>query len=85
MSAEGWRQEFFYEHPTIRSVDFIPSSQALVTDEWKYVVWPDFGREQLFYLPSDPHEENDLITDLAAADQLDLLRIRFALLRKQAQ
>ena len=25
-----WRDEFFYEHATIRNTDFIPSSEALV-------------------------------------------------------
>ncbi|MEZ0387185.1 MAG: sulfatase-like hydrolase/transferase, partial [Verrucomicrobium sp.] len=26
----AWRQQFFYEHATLRSLDFIPASQALV-------------------------------------------------------
>ena len=37
-----WRSEYFYEHATIRNIDFIPSSEALVRKDWKYFYWPDF-------------------------------------------
>lgn len=50
------RDEFFYEHPTITSKDRIPSSMALVRRDWKYVVWPEFGYDQLFNLRDDPGE-----------------------------
>lgn len=82
--APDWREDFFYEHPTYRSKDFIPGSEALVTDEWKYVRWPDYDREQLFHLPTDPREENDRIADPAAAAVLEHLRARFAELKQAA-
>ena len=50
------RDEFFYEHPTITSRDRIPSSQAVVRRDWKYVWWPEFEAEQLFNLREDPGE-----------------------------
>ena len=81
----GWRTEFFYEHPTIKSVDFIPSSEALVRRDWKYLYWPDFGLEQLFDLAADPREENDLAKDPAQAARLVEMRGRFAALKAGAR
>ena len=83
-SSSPWRQEFFYEHPTYRSTDFIPASQALVRHDWKYLYWPDFDREQLFDLRHDPHEENDLINDPNQADRLAEMRRQFSTLRSAA-
>jgi arylsulfatase A-like enzyme len=84
-SPPAWRTEFFYEHATIRNINFIPSSEALVRKDWKYLLWPDFKREQLFDLRADPHEENDLITDPAQAPRLAEMRQRFAELKAAAK
>ena len=81
----AWRTEFFYEHPTITNIERIPSSEALVRKDIKYVFWPDFGREQLFDLVKDPHETTDVIADPAYAVQLDELRERFATLKALAR
>ncbi|MEO7413104.1 MAG: sulfatase, partial [Opitutaceae bacterium] len=70
----AWRTEFFYEHATINNVKFIPSSQALVRKDAKYILWPDFDREQLFDLKADPHEENDLAADPMHAARLTEMR-----------
>jgi arylsulfatase A-like enzyme len=80
-----WRSEFFYEHPTIRNIDFIPSSAALVRKDWKYFYWPDFEREQLFDLQADPHEEHDLAADPAQSERLAEMRQRFAELQAAAK
>ncbi|MEN8660990.1 MAG: sulfatase [Lentimonas sp.] len=80
-----WRSEFYYEHPTHRSIDFIPSSEALVRKDWKYINWPDFAREQLFDLNNDPREENDLIANPEYKQQLDAMRSRFAELKEAAR
>ena len=74
----AWREEFFYEHPTLFDKHFIPASQALVRRDLKYFYWPDFEREQLFDLRSDPREETDLAKDPAYATRLEELRARFA-------
>ena len=80
-----WRTDYFYEHATIRDVHFIPSSQALVARDWKYLLWPDFQTEQLFDLTNDPKEERDLAHDPAHAPRLTEMRARFQDLRKQAK
>jgi len=80
-----WRTEFLYEHPTIRSVDFIPASEALVRTDAKYILWPDFDYEELFDLRVDPGEERNLADDPASADTLRALRQRFAELKAAAE
>lgn len=80
-----WRTDFFYEHPTLRSVDFIPSSEGLVELDWKYIRWPDFGREQLFNLRTDRREENDLAALPEHASRLRTMRARCDQLKQEAQ
>jgi len=79
------RDEFFYEHATIRNTDFIPASEALVRKEIKYIYWPDFNYEELFDLRRDPREERNLASDKAYAPKLAQLRQRFAELKAQAR
>ena len=79
-----WRQEFFYEHPMLKSNDFIPASEALVRKDFKYFYWPDFDREQLFNLKKDPIEENDLAENPAFAETLREMRTQFAKLKAAA-
>jgi len=55
-----WRDEFFYEHPTVTSRNRIPSSQGVVRRDWKYIEWPEFNFQQLFDLQSDPGEIRNL-------------------------
>jgi arylsulfatase len=58
--APAWRDEFFYEHPTITSRDRIPASQGVIRRDWKYVHFPEFDYEQLFNLIEDPEELHNL-------------------------
>jgi arylsulfatase A-like enzyme len=81
----SWRTEFFYEHPTITNIERIPSSEALVRKDIKYVVWPDYGREQLFDLVKDPQETTDVIADPTYADRLAELRERIVALKAEAR
>ena len=80
-----WRTEYFYEHPTLKDIHFIPASQALVRQDWKYFYWPDYELEQLFNLKADTSEENDLATNPKYASQLDTMRQRFNQLKAVAQ
>ncbi len=80
-----WRDEFFYEHPTLRDADFIPASEALVRKDWKYMFWPEADLEQLFDLKADPREENDLAGSPEHADKLKEMRQRFRELKKAAK
>lgn len=81
----AWRTEFFYEHATIRNVNFIPSSQALVRKDLKYFLWPDFNHEELFDLAADPGETNNVVAAPAYASRLAEMRTRFAELKAEAK
>jgi arylsulfatase A-like enzyme len=72
----AWRDEFFYEHPTITSRDRIPSSQGVMRRDWKYVFWPEFDHEQLFNLKADPDEVRTLVDDQDSRSQLGAMRAR---------
>jgi len=58
-----WRDEFFYEHPTITNRERIPSSQGVIGRRYKYIHWPEWDHEQLFDLQTDPNEKNNLVDD----------------------
>jgi arylsulfatase A-like enzyme len=80
-----WRTEFLYEHPTIRDKDFIPASEALVTRDWKFIAWPEFGVEQLFDLRNDPLEERDAVGDPANRARVEEMRARLDTMRREAR
>lgn len=70
----AWRDEFFYEHPTVLSTDRIPASKGVIRRDWKYVFWPERQHEQLFNLNDDPGELRNLAGEAAAAGRLDEMR-----------
>jgi arylsulfatase len=80
-----WRDEFFYEHAIIGSKERIPSSQALVRHDAKYIFWPDFKVEELFDLKADPQEQKNLIADPSRQKQLAEIKERFEKLKEQAK
>ena len=80
-----WRTEFLYEHPTIRDKDFIPASEALVTRDWKFITWPEFGVEQLFDLRNDPFEERDAAGDPTHRARVEEMRTRLDIMRREAR
>ena len=47
---------------------FRDSQRMIRTDEWKYVVYPQVGREQLFHLNDDPDELRNLADDPAQTE-----------------
>ncbi|MGJ8655682.1 MAG: sulfatase family protein [Akkermansiaceae bacterium] len=83
--VKDWRTDYFYEHAIISNKERIPASEALVTKEWKYFYWPDFGREQLFHIAEDPFEENDVVDVKANRARLEAMRVRFNELKADAR
>jgi len=60
-----WRDEFYYEHPTMGGQEWwIPTSEALVRKNYKYIYWAHYKMEQLFDLVNDPLEEIDFAKQL---------------------
>lgn len=82
-----WREEFFYEHPIISNKNYIPSSEALVRKDYKYMYWPDYGFEQLFDLINDPGEMEDIInsTNPKIVDVKESMKRRFVELKNIVQ
>ncbi|HMP80115.1 MAG TPA: sulfatase-like hydrolase/transferase [Pirellulaceae bacterium] len=76
-----WREEFFYEHPTITNRERIPASQAVVRRDVKYIYWPEWEYEQLFDLTEDPTEKQDIAHDPDNRDRLLHFRNRLRLWR----
>ena len=67
-AKQSWRKQFYYEHPQHNRG--IPASSALVRKDLKYVKYDQMGVDSLFNLTADPHEEKDVVGDLAYADKL---------------
>lgn len=87
-----WRQEFFYEHSTITGKQRIPASLAVVQRDWKYILWPEFGHEELFDLQKDPLEQDNvvLVGDRTKPDEkhqakLEEMRAKLARMRDEAK
>jgi len=71
-----WRQQLDLEHSTC----YWPANNwtALTDARWKYVFGAHDGREQLFDLADDPHEQRDLASDPEHAEVLADWRARMA-------
>jgi arylsulfatase A-like enzyme len=83
--APKWRQEFYYEHPVVNNVTFIPSSEAMVTHHNKYIYWPDYQVEEYFDLKNDRFEEHNLIADQKVKPAIEVLKKRMAALKERAK
>ncbi len=83
-----WRSEFFYEHP-FRNLPggLIAASEGVRTQNWKYIRYIDQSPcyEQLFFLRTDPREENDLAPVAEHRARLDYFRQRWLTWRAALQ
>ncbi len=83
--AVKWRQDFFVEHPIIAGKDKIPSSEALVTHQDKYIFWPDYQYEEYFDLKKDKVEVHNQIGNKKDQKHIQIMKKRMAELKEQAQ
>lgn len=83
--APAWRDEFFYEHPTVLGKERIPSSQGVIRRDWKYIEWPEFGHQQLFDMKNDPGEIRNLAGHAAYASQQARMRQRLEAWRQRVR
>jgi len=81
----AWRDEFFYEHPTVTSRNRIPASVAVVRRDAKYVLYPEWNYDQLFDLNQDPTELHNVVSDTAHQDMLRDLRAKLDAWRQRAR
>jgi arylsulfatase len=83
--TEKWRKDFYYEHPFVTNEKRIPSSEALVTHDEKYIWWPFYKFEEYFDLKKDPFEKHNGILDSVNKEKIQILKKRFAELKEKTQ
>jgi len=73
--ATGWRDAFVAEYFAEPSFPRVPAWEAIRTRRWKYIRYPDLGREfdELYDLQGDPYELRNLVMKAAVSDTRDLL------------
>ncbi|MCZ2342098.1 MAG: sulfatase [Bacteroidales bacterium] len=69
-SSPNWRQEFYYQHPTITSQERIPATEGVIRRDWKYILYPEWKYEQLLDLSTDPQELKNLVANDSSRAQL---------------
>jgi len=82
--APAWRQDFYYEHPVVNKVSFIPSSEALVIHRDKYIFWPDHQYEEYFDLKKDRSEVQSQINNKKYQKKIESAKKRMAELKQNA-
>ncbi len=80
-----FRSECFLEHPQLGGNLEYESSECFQDKEWKYFIFTNSditedtpGREQLFYIPNDPYELNNLADNPDYAEVLAAYRTKYA-------
>jgi arylsulfatase len=73
-AVEEWRTGFYYEHPTITSKERIPTSEAWVTKDAKFIRWPEWGHEEFFDLKEDPGELTSRINEEKSREEIQKMR-----------
>ena len=78
------RIDFFYEHSFFGSPK-LPVSEAVISPDLKYIIYPEHGFEELYDLTEDPLEEKNLIKDERYQDVVVHQRERYKELKKEAK
>ena len=80
----GWRSEVFTEH--LWRHPEIPRTEALRSDDWKYIRYLDHPEyEELYDLRSDPREERNLARLAEHAERLADLSARCSVAAERAR
>ena len=80
----SWRKDFFYEHPVVINERRIPASEAVITANDKYILWPTQEYEEYFDLRKDPFEEKNSVKEKKYLKRINILRTRLKELRLEA-
>jgi arylsulfatase A-like enzyme len=81
----NWRQDFYYSHPVVIDETRIPASEAIVTRDSKYILWPNYKYEEFFDLQKDPVEKTNRVSDPAYAHKIESLKERFSKLKESSK
>jgi arylsulfatase A-like enzyme len=86
-SPAKWRTSFLAEYFFNRGqTPRFPTWQAVRTDQWKFIQYPDHdGMNELYNLSADPLEMTNEINDPATATSLTQLKTELARLRKTTE
>ncbi len=76
------REYFFYQHYFLGSPN-IPKVEGVVTKDFKYMKFIEHNYEELFDIPHDPHELDNLTGNPSYSKKLKEMRKLFAELRKK--
>ncbi len=85
-TADGWRENFFYEHPyESGDASYIPKSVGFVTSSWKYMRYYNGNNsgkhvvyEELFNVANDPHEKKNRINEEAQKSRVATFKQKVA-------
>jgi arylsulfatase len=80
-----WRTDFYYEHPVVTNEQRIPTSEALVTHNEKYIWWPHYQYEEYFDLNKDPFEKHNSFMDAENKKKVTQMKNRFKVLKEKAK
>jgi arylsulfatase A-like enzyme len=86
-AAAPWRTSFLAEYFYNRGqTPRFPTWQAVRTERWKYIRYPDqVGMDEMYSVDADPHEMTNRIDDPASARTLVELKAELEQLLKQTQ
>ncbi|MFD2571806.1 sulfatase/phosphatase domain-containing protein [Spirosoma soli] len=75
------RTDFFYEHTFMGSPQ-IPKVEGVVSPQLKYMLFTEYGYEELYDTRHDPHETTNLAKDTRYVKQLEQMRKRYKALKQ---
>ena len=82
--ATPWRRSLLTDYFQEKGFPRVPTWQAVRTDRWKYIHYPDLAdMDELYDLQSDPIEVKNLIKAAGAQKELKQLRAELEKLKKE--